>query len=367
MEKEDVIKFFLKHGYQLSNSALPFVMSSPEKVVKGLNGFEPRPFIVTEHHVKKFLGETPRQAIDLKLLKEFKPCLSKFTVDDVVTHFLSTFDKTKKIILEHMPAEELISINKITPKTKSFSIIAIIKEIFEDQIVVEDSTGEVSLIFDKEIKQKLNCIEIDDIIGIFCKKNENKIYIKDIIYPDLPITGDVNKTSEEAVVVFLFNPKEDVINQKLFEIISPEKTFFVFIFQDKNITKDFPKNVTLTFIPKNSTPKLFQLDKIKILTITDSWFEKKDEKNVDPILHSLKRRNITPILNCIKNDNFVVDQAPDVVLSSSGKNGYKNYKGTTIISNSDSQKVYLINLKTRDVVYVSVKMPGAEVFSADGT
>jgi len=27
----------------------------------------------------------------------------------------------------------------------------------------------------------------------------------------------------------------------------------------------------------------------------------------------------------------------------------------------------MINLKTRDVVYVSVKMPGAEVFSADGT
>jgi DNA polymerase II small subunit/DNA polymerase delta subunit B len=349
MEKKDVIRFFLKQGYQLSNSALPLVIMSPEKIIGGLNKFKPRPFIVTEHHIKKILEEKTKQTYDIKLLKEFNQSLNKFTVGDIVTHFLSTYDKTKKIILEHMPAEKLISINKITPKTQSFSIIAIIKELFDDQMVVEDSTGEVSLFFDKEIKQKLNCPELEDIIGIFCKKNENKIYITDIIYPDLPVAREVNKTSEEIIVVFLSNPDEGTINQKLFEALPPEKLFFVFIFGDKNINTDLPKNVTLTFITKNSTPKLFQLDKIKILTVADSWFGKMGEENTDPILCSLKRRNIAPNPSSIKNDNFVLEDVPDIVLSSSGKNRCKNYKGTTIISNSDPQKIYLINLKTRDV------------------
>jgi DNA polymerase II small subunit/DNA polymerase delta subunit B len=350
MEKEDVIKIFLRHGYQLSNSALPLVMSSPEKIIKDLNKFEPRPFIITEHHIKKILEEKTKQIYDVKLLKEFRPSLNKFTVDDVVAHFLSTYDKTKKIIFEHMPTEKLISINKITPKTQYFSIIAIVKEIFDDQIVVEDSTGEISLFFDEETKQKLNCLEIDDIVGIFCKKNENKIYITDIIYPDLPVAREVNKTSEELMVVFLSNPKENVINQKLFETLSPfGKQFFVFMFCDKKITTNLPNNITLTFILKNSPPKLFQLDKIKILTISDPWFEKIEKETSDPILFSLKRRNITPKINCIKNDSFVLEDVPDIILSSSCKGEYKNYKGTTIISNPDSQKIYLINLKTRDV------------------
>jgi len=350
MEKEDIIKLFLKHGYQLSNSALPLVVSSPEKIVKDLNKFKPRPFIVTEQHIKKLLEEKPKQIYDIKLLKEFKPSSNKVTVDDVVTHFLSTYNKTKKIILEHMPTEKLISVNKITPKTQSFSIIAIVKEILDDQIIVEDSTGEVSLFFDKEIKQKLNCLEIDDIIGIFCKKNENKIYIVDIIYPDLPVAKEINKTSEELMLVFLSVPKGDVISQKLLEILSPlGKQFFVFIFCDEKVTTDYPDNVTLTFILKNSPPKLFQLDKIKILTITDSWFGKIEKEATDPILFSLKRRNITPKINCIKNDSFVLEDVPDIILSSSGKDEYKNYKGTTIISNVSPHKIYLINLKTRDV------------------
>jgi DNA polymerase II small subunit/DNA polymerase delta subunit B len=348
MEKEDVIRFFLKHGYQLSNSALPLVVLSPEKIIKGLNKFEPRPFVVTEHHIKKILEEKTKQTYDIKLLKEFRSNSNKFTVGDIVTYFLSTYNKTKKIILEHMPAERLISINKITPKTQSFSIIAIIKEIFDDQIVAEDLTGEVSLFFDKEIKQKLNCLELEDIIGIFCRKNENKIYITDIIYPDLPVAGEVSKTSEELIVVFLSNPKEDAINQKLLEVLPKEKPFFVFMFGDKTVSIDLPKNITLTFITKNSAPKLFQLDKIKILTVANSWFGSEGEGSTDSILHSLKRRNITPKLNCIKNDNFVLEEVPDIVLSSS-KTECKNYKGTTIISNSDPQKVYLVNLKTRDV------------------
>jgi len=55
----------------------------------------------------------------------------------------------------------------------------------------------------------------------------------------------------------------------------------------------------------------------------------------------------------IKNNDllniFTIDEVPDIILSSEEKTYFKNYKGSTIISNMDQKKYFIINLKTREV------------------
>jgi hypothetical protein len=65
----------------------------------------------------------------------------------------------------------------------------------------------------------------------------------------------------------------------------------------------------------------------------------------------LKRRHIFsafyPEIH-VGSDDFVLSEIPDIFVSNFGTVN-KNYKGTTIIFNSDSSRLFLIDLKTREV------------------
>ena len=70
----------------------------------------------------------------------------------------------------------------------------------------------------------------------------------------------------------------------------------------------------------------------------------------------LKRRELIVGNRQIYNihDDFILDEIPDIVVSDFGRSIQLNYKGTTIISNSNPQKVFTVNLKTREVEEISL-------------
>lgn len=358
MNKEEVVRLFVKSGFQLSNSALEITMETPNQIIKELKKIKPRPFIITEKHVKKIISKIEKTTIKPKILKEFVFKKKPITVRDYVKHFLFRYEKMKNMISEHIPKEKLISINKITPQLSKFSVIGFVREKTENKIILEDPTGEAQIFFKDELKQKFENIILDDIIGVLCKKIKGKIFAINIIYPDISYTRKINKTKNDSILVVL-NRLSDLNSsnyKKLLDFLSSIKNLcLVLVFGGLSHQLNDMSRFNFMNIKNDSNPILYQFENIKILIIPKGfifdYFKKMNP--IDIMSFFLKRRHLSPNFNLkihTNGNNFILDEIPDILISNSDISSYKNYKGTTIISNNNPRKIYIINLKTREVV-----------------
>jgi len=69
MNEEEVVRLFLKNGFQVSKSALNLVSEDPEAMISNLKKINPRPFIITEQHIKRVLKNTPNKSINVGVKK----------------------------------------------------------------------------------------------------------------------------------------------------------------------------------------------------------------------------------------------------------------------------------------------------------
>lgn len=360
--EEEVVRLFLKNGYQISKTTLPLILSNPEEIISGVGKLKPRPFMITEKHVKKILEESKKPNPKIEILKEYTPLKKPIKIEHYVRHLHSCYEKIRVILSKRMDKEKLISINKITQQ-KTFSIIGIVRERGESNILVEDPSGETHIIFNDLMKKTLEEIPLDDVIGIRCKKIKDKIFARNVIYPDILSSRKIRKTEDEIEVLVLSNPSslDTQKYQKLLKTISGvENLSTIFLFDDminEKLSEDF-SNFNSVNISQDSNPILFQINDVKILTLPRHFFKKFLDKNsINFMISVLKRRSLFTTFNPETHsgeDSFILEKTPDIVISNLDESGYKNYKGTTVISNSDPSKVFLVNLKTREVKEIMI-------------
>jgi len=360
--EEELVRLFLRNGYQISKSALPLVLSSPEEIISGVEKLKPRPFIITEKHVKKILGERKKPNPQIKILKEYIPLKKPMKIKDYVKHLHSRYDKIRVMLSKRMDKEKLISINKISQQ-KTFSIIGIVRERGGSNLLLEDPSGEVHVYFDGLMKKTLEKTCLDDVIGVRCKKIKDKIFARNAIYPDILSSREISKTEDEVEVMVISNPSglDTQKYQKLLNTVSGVKNLStIFLFNDMingKLLEDFSKFNTVN-ISQNSNPTLFQINDVEILTLPRYFFKKLPDKNsINFMISIMKRRSLFTTFSqeiYFGEDGFILEKTPDIVISNLDESGYKNYKGTTIISNSDPSKVFLVNLKTREVKEITI-------------
>ncbi|MDI6825928.1 MAG: hypothetical protein QMD36_01890 [Candidatus Aenigmarchaeota archaeon] len=357
MNEEEIIRAFLKNGFQISKNALPLVLENPEKILLELKKLKPRPFIISEQHVKNVQNKIKIKKPSIKIIKEYKHSKKSIRVDDYVEHFLSRYEKIKDILSKRMDAEKLISINK-TGQMSMFSIMGVVREKTGNNILIEDPTGELHVFFNDDLKEKLDEISLDDVVGITVKKIKDKHYAKKLVYPDVLTSREIKKTEEEIILAVVFNPDE-LDSTKYGNLISTLSTtntsssiVFLNIVDDKIVGDLSPFNpINIT---SESNPILLQIDNIKTLVIPKNFFRTLTfHVSPDTLISILKRRHIIttfcPQIH-VGCDDFVLSEVPDIVISNLEGTTNKNYKGTTIIANSDPNKLFLINLKTREVI-----------------
>jgi DNA polymerase II small subunit/DNA polymerase delta subunit B len=358
MNEEEVVRLFLQNGFQISRNALPLVLENPEHVLYELKRMKPRPFIISEQHIKNIQKPVKIKSVETKLIKEYMQEKKQVCVKDYVDHFISRYEELKKIIEPKMGDEKLISINKIAIQSMLFSVIGVVREKNRNNILIEDTTGEMYVFFDDNLKEKFDEIGLDDVIGVMVKKIKDKYYAKNVIFPDIPSSREINKTENDMVLAVVSSPsKLDVAKYNdLISTLTTTKNLSSIVFFDdttnENITNDFSKFKPIT---PETNPSLIQIENIKILILPKSFFETLtfDFKTSDPITPILKKRHLFPqfIPNTHNNhDEFVLTEIPDLIISNFGETINKNYKGTTIVSNSNPNKTFLINLKTREVI-----------------
>lgn len=356
MDEQEIVRLFLKEGFQISNNALPLVLENPEKILSELKKLKPRPFVISEKHIKCLQEKTKKKAPTIKIIKEYKYNKKPIRVEDYVEHFLSRYVKIKEILSKRMETEKLISINK-TAQMTAFSIMGVVREKTENNILIEDSTGELYVFFNDDLKEKLNEIFLDDVIGVVVKKLKDKYYAKKILFPDIPANREINKSEEELILAIVSYPDEldETKYKNLISILTTQNISSSIIFL--NTLNDKILNDLSPFNPINMTPQsnptLLQIENIKTLLIPKDFFGTLTFPDSENILSSiLKRRHIFTTF-CLQAhigcDDFVLEEIPDIMISNFKNTKNKNYKGTTIINNSDPSKFFLINLKTREV------------------
>jgi len=362
MEEKKIVKLFLQNGFQLSKSALTIIPPNPEEVIPELKKIKPRPFIVTDEHIKKILKAKNFGSVEVKTIKKFTFKKTPLHVNDCVKHLSSRYEKIKSILIKRMAPKKLVSINKITPRTTEFSIIGLVKKRNGNSILVEDLTGVTSLYFDESMKKELDSILLDDVVGIQCKKIEEKYHVKKLIYPDVLSNRNVAKTKKEMLIAFLASTQNltDAQTKKLTNYLLGIKNLSnIFVFgPPKPLYLTKTPELNFVQIPLDPIPKLFQLDVIKILIIPNPFLNRfsKHSSPSDVLTSILKKRELIAGDSKIFNiyDDFILDEVPDIIASNFGRPTHINYKGTTIISNSNPKKVFIVNLKTRDVQQISL-------------
>lgn len=388
MEKEKIVKTFLEKGHQLDSKSLDFFFENPEKLdiffekTKNIT----IPPTVNLGFVKSLIEEKK----EVNVLKKFEFAAEgkTITVENITKYFANRYENLKKHLTGRLELVNLISINKITPKTKKFSLIVMVKEKTNRSLLIEDSTGEVTVYAQDEA---IDQVVTDEVIGTVCEKEDDTINVKKIIFPDTPLKKDITRTEKDVYALFISDMFLDQINnsRKILDKINAfdHEKLYVFVLGNISSKKEdiinffdgLPKSSYKIFLKGKTDPDIETGDiclscsaallkienAILVLICNGKMFSEykdiwKGQPSESIMLNLLKKRHLSPAFDFNKKisdeDIYIIDTVPDIFVSSNfDKPGITNYKGTTIIANGSflSEPIYwLINLKTRE----SIKM-----------
>lgn len=143
---------------------------------------------------------------NIKVLASVPNITKKINPKDFVNYFRLRFNELRNFLKERN-LENLASINKISKKRQSISIIGMVynKRISKNKNIildVEDPTGRISVLINKdknEVYEKAKNALPDDVIGVRGFGDAEIIFANDIIYPDSILQEKVYLGRDESI------------------------------------------------------------------------------------------------------------------------------------------------------------------------
>jgi len=392
MDKQDIINLFLKKKLQLDSEGLDFFHSNPSKIDIFLENLEEEaaPSIINSSFIQKTLHQ---QKVDIEIIK--KPIYKEGRVSsqEYAQYFSNRFDKISKILTKKLSLMNLMSIGKVTQKTRKFSVIGMVKDRDEGRMeaTIEDPTGSLSLCFDEKTTPDYKQIVLDEVIGVVCEQIEN-FKVKNVIWPDIPLRKNVAKTNKDAFCLFVsdLHMDEDGFKKdsykKFLDWVNKANynNFYVFVLGDvshdkkdvNNFFGSLPVSCYKIFLKGEidpdidavdlnvPNPSLIKIEDLYMLLSHGSFMEKYASMwGATPevvMLNLLKKRHINPIFDLnakiYEEDPFLLDIVPDIFATGHFHSpSLFNYKGVTIISTGSfvsTPAFWLVNLKTRETIRI---------------
>jgi hypothetical protein len=393
MEKQQIIKIFLERGYQLDLDALEHLYKNEKDVDLLTRGLaELKSPAITMGVLKQVLK---KPIIDIKIIKQKQTKIGKVSVEHFAQLLTHRYNFVKKILETRLDLVNPISINKISPKTKKFSLIAVVKEKNEDtgSILVEDNTGETTL----HLKSHgdFNELIVDDIVGLVSVSGNDIIEVERIVFPDISLKKEVSKSKEDIhclflsdilfdhpnfkkesfdkfldwlnksnypnfIIFILGNISSDNVNLRIFFEALPKKSVKIFMKNETDADTDLADM-------KIQSPCFMEVGGVGILLCNDSFlveYKKMFNKAIDGVLlNLLKRRILDPSIDRAKeiyeNDPFLIETIPNIIVAGNVFEPIQlNYKSTTILANGSfisTPVAWLLNLKTREFIKLDFK------------
>lgn len=393
MGEQEIINLFLRRGYQLDPDSLLYFREAPNEIepfLEKIEMTEMKPKIITMGFVRELVKKT---GIPVELIKGATSKRKKSTVQDYVQYFSNRYEKINNLIHKRLTLLSLMSIGKVTPRVKNFSIIGAVKEKDHEQktVVLEDQTGEILVYFDENHKEEFRQIVLDEIIGAICERSEI-VKVKKIMWPDVELKKNIGRTESDVHCLFLsdLHMDSDKFNKKSYEKflewVNKEKykKFYIFVLGGVSSKKEDVENF-LGNLPNHSI-KIFLKGKKDVdtkmwdMTLPSISFIRLENsvslllccgeflasysslwEGCTPdkvMLNLLKKRHINPVFEfnqeIYEQDPFLLTDIPDIFVSGSFHiPSLVNYKGITVMSVGSFVSVpcfWLVNLKTRETI-----------------
>jgi len=379
MEKSEIIKKFLTKGIQITGSALDFFASNPEKIDTFLSEQLHYPSTITLEFINEALKTSQTSAA--QSIKPYKE-REKVSVNDIVDFFNKRYEFLGNLLSKRLDLINLISINRVSEKVKIFSIIGMVKEknTSNKTAVVEDSTGEIELALSETL---LNQLVEDEIVGVVCRK-DGIIYGEKLVFPDIPLQREINKTNEEKYIFLISDIHMDSEQfrresyEKLLDWLEKQQSkLTIFVVGDisskkEDIVKflsDLPSTHEIHVIKGDidgdidrdtlPNPAFVQIENVKLFLFHDKSLNEYMSLWGTPeqtLINLIKKRHLNPTFSLnskiYDNDPYLLDAIPDIVVAAhSHIPSVTNYKGTTAVSIGSfvSQPIFwLMDLRTRE-------------------
>jgi DNA polymerase II small subunit len=373
MNKSEIIKKFLEKGYQLDPSALDLLMEKDyvDELLPRLT--EIKSPVITAEHIRSLVAEP------LKVLKLMKPKPVKCTVDDVAKVLNTRYQQLKRM-LETKELVDLVSINKVTPQSREFSVIGMVSEACQEYVQVEDPTGELKIFLDSSLRD-VHQFFPNEVVAIKCRKSKEGIYAEEVIWPDIPLRREVRRATSPIKCLFISDFHMDSPNfnreayEKFVKWISTVEHVYTFVLGDvssKESNEFFhllpsPKIHVMGEIdvmPKGDvkvfdSPVMLELGGLKLLLMHGQILEEYLKNFKSPqrtILALLQARHLNPTFVGSK-DPYLLDEVPDIVVAGHvHEASMTNYRTTTVLTTGSflTEPIYwLVDLSTREVERIS--------------
>jgi hypothetical protein len=340
MDRKEIIKRFLKVGAQLDRGALDHLARNEgelEKIIDKLSRAKERPNVITADAIRELIGGRDVHTIKVSRIESRT---AKMSMGDLVASMAKRFSLLGGL-LENRGLPNLVSINKISPGTKEFSLVCMVASADGAAAEVEDTTGTVQV----HLPSTKEVILPDDVLGLICEQKENKIFVKGIVWPGLPINREVMKTSNRIAVIIAGDDSAEAQSRDSVRIAHAGGCFKI-----GSAAENF-KICGSEEGAEIEAPFLVEIENVSILVLTKDIADKYAGywgKGEDIGKSILRRRDFDPIKGEALGDITVLSAPPDILILPGKDPAAVNYKGTTIISVAKSSS-YHIDLSTREV------------------
>jgi hypothetical protein len=241
------------------------------------------------------------------------------------------------------------------------------KDLVEGSLLLEDTSDELRVFFDKNhnsLKIEIEELLEDDVIGIKCAKNGESVFIKSIIWPDVPIRRKISKADSDIRALFVGSSSENPIRDAGVEKLTSwssktnfERFILFWLSNDSSIgeilSRFDEKRVKTTQVGDSS---IISIDKLKVMFLTEDHMAQykklwKTLQATEIIQNILKRRYL--ILDGAESRTRILEIVPDIVVfpNDSGATN-SNYKGTTLLGIGtfpSDPEFWLMELNTREI------------------
>jgi DNA polymerase II small subunit len=150
---------------------------------------------------------------DVKIVFSYEAESKKRDIQDFVALFNARYKALEKLMQGRRELQGLMSINRIRNKKDrgAVSFIGMIKEKSTTKnmniiLEVEDPSGWIKVLINKnrhDIYNLAKNLVYDEVIGISGMSAENIVFANNIIWPDVPVSKELKKASEEAYAIVL--------------------------------------------------------------------------------------------------------------------------------------------------------------------
>jgi len=371
MERQEIVKIFLDKGFMIDNESLDFFSNNQSLV---------QPFFDSYYELKNKTGSINLAVVHellkikpsgIQILKVAKK-KNKISVADQSSFLNRRYESIRKVMNGRLDLINLVSINKISQRSKKFSLIGIVKEKNDEtkSLVLEDTTGTTEIFFSENFLSDYNSILHDDILGFICSNEFGRCNYLKTVWPDIPLSREVKKAKESHKCIFASISNEANLSKLidwLKKSIDDKTSLFLFTPTEsdhniRQIIKELPTVEKYHIIGTS----IISFSNLTFFLSTSSIYKKyQDFFNATPdvtLINLLKRRSMNPSMDfdrsVYEEDPFVLAEIPDVVaVSSFNTRSVSNYKGTNILALEDfstNNSALIFDSKTREVINVKV-------------